>query len=209
MNRLLKNKFFPVGLVTFTVTTAYLAFGFYRVLWPYQEWFKPVSMIYALSLLVFTALVGLSNLYSVTAFILARRRKKSVSQWVAVGPAISFTILLGFAMAPLMPKFLPSGSYLKPFNSETWIHDNATMMMGGITERQKMLGDVIENILPGKTRNEIIRLLGLSSDDSNQKALLYYLGPARGDFFGLEVEWLIIELDAGGHYQNFSLFRED
>ena len=80
---------------------------------------------------------------------------------------------------------------------------------GGITERQKMLGDVVENILPGKTRNEIIVLLGLSSDDSYQPTLLYFLGPARADFFGVEVEWLIIHLDSSGHYEKYVVFRED
>jgi hypothetical protein len=72
-----------------------------------------------------------------------------------------------------------------------------------------MLGDVVENILPGKSRNEIIRLLGLSSDDSNQSTLLFYLGPARGDFFGVEVEWLEVYLDLSGNFEKYEVFRED
>lgn len=128
---------------------------------------------------------------------------------VAMGPTISFTILAGLMLTPLMLKFLPSGSHIRPFNSEVWISDQSTEMQNGINERQKMLGDVVENILPEKSRNKIIRLLGLSSDDSNQPTLLYYLGPARGDFYGIEVEWLKIHLDSSGNFQKYEVFRKD
>ena len=209
MNRLLKNKFLKIFLVTFCITTLYLSFGFYRTLWPYQNWFKAVSATYAFSLLLFIALIAVSNLYSLIALIWAKVKKSKINPLVAMGPAISFTILLGFALAPLMPRFLPNGSHLKAFDSELWIQENSMESKEGITERQKMLGDLIENILPGKTRNEVIRLLGLSSDDSNQPALLYYLGPARGDFYGMEVEWLNIYFGPSGLYEKQKVFRED
>ena len=209
MSRLIKNKYFQVSLVTFVITTLYLSFGFFRSLWPYQHWFKAVSTTYALSLLLFLALIAVSNLYSLAALITAKIKKKKINPLVTLGPTISVTILLGFAMAPYMPKFLPSGSHLQSFDSELWISENSTEMKDGINERQKMLGDVVEHILPGKTRNEIIMLLGLSSDDSNQPALLYYLGPARADFFEVEVEWLNIYFDPSGHYERYTVFRED
>ena len=209
MNRLIKNRYVQVCLVTFVITTLYLSFGFFRSLWPYQNWFKAVSTTYALSLLFFIALIATSNLYSLVALIWAKVKKKKINPLVAIGPTISFTILVGFAVAPFMPKFLPSGSHMLPFDSEVWIGDHSTESNDGITERQKMLGDVVENILPGKTRNDIIRLLGLSSDDSHQPALLYYLGPARGDFIGVEVEWLNIYFDPTGHYEKYVVFRED
>ena len=103
---------------------------------------------------------------------------------VVVGPAISFTILVGYAVASYI-QVLPNGSHLQAFDSEIWIaNDYSILDREEITNRQKMLGDVVENILPGKSRNEIIKLLGLSSDDSLQPTLLFYLGPARGAFFG-------------------------
>ncbi len=209
MNRLLKNKYFQVFLVTSFITALYLSFGFFRSLWPYQNWFKAVSATYALSLLLFFVLVVASNVYSLIALILAKVKKKEVNPLVTMGPTISFTILVGFALAPSMPKFLPSGSHIQVFDSDSWIGEDSMESKGGITTRQKMLGDVVENILPGRTRNEIIRLLGLSSDDSNQPALLYFLGPARGDFFGVEVEWLNIYFDPSGHYEKYVIFRED
>ena len=209
MNLPLNNKYFRVSLITFGVTALYLAFGFFRSLWPYQIWFKPVSITYALSLFLFIVLIIISSLYSLIAWVLAKKRNKDLHPAVAIGPAISLTILIGFLSAPYMPKFLPSGSHLQPFNSDLWIADDSTVMRKGINDRQKMLGDVVENILPGKSRNEIIRLLGLSSDDSNQPTLLFYLGPARGDFFGVEVEWLEVYLDLSGNFEKYEVFRED
>lgn len=127
---------------------------------------------------------------------------------IAIGPAISLTLIFIWSMKPYIPSFLPSGSHLQPFNSELWIADDSTIAREGITNRQKMLGDVVKNILPGKSRNEIIRLLGLSSDDSLQPTLRFYLGPARGAFFG-EVEWLKVYLDHSGYFKNYEVFRED
>lgn len=209
MNLPINNRYLKTFLITCTLTTLYLAFGFFRSLWPYQSWFKVVSTTYALSLLLFIVLVVVANVYSLFALFRSKIKKIEIHPASVIGPALSFTILAGFACAPFMPDFLPSGSHLRPFNSEAWIDEHSMEPKGGITERQKMLGDVVDTILPGKSRNEIIRLLGLSSDDSNQPALLYYLGPARGDFFGVEVEWLDITLDSTGHYEKHTVFRED
>jgi len=209
MNLLPRNKSIKVALITFGMTSLYLAFGFFRSLWPYQNWFKPVSITYALSLYLFIALIIISNLYSLISWILTKRKNRALNPAIAIGPIISFTIFIGLLCAPYMPKFLPSGSHLQPFNSELWIADDSTIIREGITNRQKMLGDVIENILPGKSRNEIIKLLGLSSDDSSQPTLLFYLGPARGDFFGAEVEWLEVYLDLSENFKKYEVFRED
>lgn len=208
MNLPPNSKYFKVSLITFGVTSLYLAFGFFRSLWPYQNWFKPVSTTYALSLFLFIAVIIISSLYSLINWFLSKRRNKDLNPAIAIGPVISFTILIGLLCAPYMPKFLPSGSHLKPFNSELWIADDSTIMREGINDRQKMLGDVVENILPGKSRNEIIRHLGLSSDDSLQPTLRFYLGPARGHFWVLE-EWLEVYLDSSGHFAKYEIFWDD
>lgn len=203
MNLLLKNKFVNVALITFGVTTLYWALGFYRYLWPYQDWFQPVSAIYSLSVFLFIAFIFISLLYSLVAWIPAKKRNHDLNPAVAIGPTFSLTLLIIFLFVPYMPKFLPNGSHLQAFNSELWIADDSTVVKEGITTRQKMLGDVVENILPGKSRNEIIKLLGLSSDDSNQPTLLFYLGPARGDSSGIEIERLKVYLDPSGHFQKY------
>jgi hypothetical protein len=209
MNLLKKYKYLTVFLVSSGLTSLYLAFGFFRSLWPYQIWFKDIAAIYASTLFPFLIFVVAINVYSLAALIWAKVKKMTMHPIVAIGPAISFTILVGFVLAPYMPSFLPSGSHLQTFDSELWIADDSTVAREGITNRQKMLGDVVENILPGKSRNGIIRLLGLSSDDSHQSTLLFYLGPARGDFFGVEMEWLKVHLDSSGNFEKHEVFRND
>ena len=206
MNLPLNNKYFRVSLITFGITALYLAFGFFESLRPYQSWFQPVSMAYAVSFLLFPALIIALGLYSFVAWILAKWRNKDLNSAVVIGPTISLTILILFLCAPYMPKFLPNGSHLQPFDSDLWIADDSIVVRDGITNRQKMLGDVIENVLPGKSRNEIIRLLGLSSDDSNQPTLRFYLGPARRDFMGVQAEWLKVYLDPSGHFAKYEVY---
>ena len=210
MNLLLKNKFIRVTLITFGATLLYWVFGFYFIhLLPYQYWFKTVSQFYATSVLFFFALVILSNLYSVIAFVRAKWNNRKIPSIVAIGPAISLTILVLWGIKPYLPKPLPNGSYLQSFDSDIWIADDSTVQKSGITDRQKMLGDVVEHVLPGKSRNEIIRLLGLSSDDSNQETLNYYLGPTRGDLSGIHTEFLRVHFDTSAHYKDHSIFTRD
>jgi len=199
----LNSKYFRVSLITFGATSSFLAFGFFKTLWPYQSWFQPVSKVYQISLIVFSVFIVICNLYSLITWVLSKRRSKSLNTAVAIGPTISVTILFLYVCSPYMPQFLPNGSHLQPFNSELWIADNSIIVNDGITDRQKMLGDVVENVLPGKSRNEIIRLLGLSSDDSDQPTLLFYLGPARGDSSGIEVEHLRVYLDHSGKFEKY------
>jgi hypothetical protein len=209
MNLPPKNNFAKVALITFGATLFYWSFGVYLIhLLPYQHGFQPASEVYAKSGLFFFGLVALSNLYTVIAFIRAKWSRKEMHPIIAIGPAISLTLMIIWNIKPYIPSFLPTGSHLQSFNSELWIADDSTIAREGITVRQKMLGDVTENILPGKSRNKIIRLLGLSSDDSLQPTLRFYLGPARGAFFG-EVEWLNVYLDHSGHFKNYEVFRED
>jgi hypothetical protein len=206
MNLLPNNKYLKVSLITFGITTLYLAFGFYETQWPYQSWFQPVSMTYTISLyFLFPALIVIFGLYSLIAWIMAKQRNKDLKSAVVIGPTISVTILILYVCSPYLPTFLPNGSHSQPFDSETWIADDSILARDGITNRQKMLGDVVENVLPGKSGNEIIRLMGLSSDDTNQPTLLFYLGPARGDSSGIEVERLRVHLDPSGNFEKYEL----
>lgn len=216
MNLQPNNNYLKVSLLTFGITSLYLAFGFYETLWPYQSWFRPVSVVYAISLYwVFPALVAIFSLYSLIAWIRAKRSNKELKYAVVIGPAISATILILYISSPYMPKFLPNGSHSQSFVSDLWIADDSTLVRDGITNRQKMLGDVIKRVLPGKTKNEIIRHLGLTSedknhpslDDQNQPALVFYLGPARRDSMGSQAEYLKVYLDPSGHYIKYKHYQ--
>ena len=149
----------------------------------------------------FFSFVALANLYSLIAFTRSKWKRKEIKPLIIIGPAISLMILVLFALKPYIPQILPSGSHILQFDSDSWIADDSVIVNDGITTRQKMVGDVVNRVLPGKTRNKIIRLLGLSSDDSNQATLNYYLGPARGDFPGMHIEFLKVHFDLSDHYK--------
>ena len=105
---------------------------------------------------------------------------------------------------------LPTGSYESQFNSTIWqATESAQWVETGITARQGMLGDVVENVLPGTNREEIERLLGTTRDTpyfrSTGRDMIYLLGPERDSLFVLDSEWLLIWLNDGGEFERFEV----
>ena len=110
-------------------------------------------------------------------------------------------------------KLLPESYELK-FESELW-KDNASLNFDKndlITVRQKMLGDLVNNYFIGKTRKELISLLGESSSkmdpDGNGPVLSYPTGPERDSYMAIDYEWLIIEFDKLSKYKRY-IIRTD
>ncbi len=87
------------------------------------------------------------------------------------------------------------------FDSVVWQKDESTPLPKDlVTARQKMLKDVIENVLPGESSEEITAVLGPSTRTSHFKGrydLIYMLGPQRDSLMGLDYEWLLIHLKNG------------
>ena len=75
-----------------------------------------------------------------------------------------------------------------------------------------MLKDVIEKILPGKSRQEIESALGPSLEthyfSSLDKDLIYYLGPERDGFFTIDSEWLLIWVDEDGKFKRYRIAND-
>ncbi len=107
---------------------------------------------------------------------------------------LCFWVLLG----TLLPHNLPTGSDLLKFDSIAWtIDESKPLPKNLVTTRQKMLKDVVENVLPSKSKDEIVRLLGTQTQTSNFKGmydLIYVLGPQRDSLMGMDYEWLLIHL---------------
>lgn len=83
------------------------------------------------------------------------------------------------------------------FNAEVWKDPMSYKYRAhDITERQKMLDSVLK-VINGKSRNEIIDLLGSAEDTGyfreSGRDLLYILGPERG--IGVDMEWLLLWFD--------------
>lgn len=103
---------------------------------------------------------------------------------------------------------LPPGSDLLKFDQIVWKTNKATITAQASvpTERQKMLKDVVQNVLPNKTREEIINLLGPSTETSHFKRmydLIYVLGPERNGY-RIDFEWLLIHLEKG-KFKSYSI----
>jgi len=96
----------------------------------------------------------------------------------------------------------------RKFNSEIWRDPNSVLHVSyDITPRQKMIDDVVENILPGSTQDEIESLLGKSRNTSyfseSKRDSIYMLGPERG--FGVDSEWLLIWFDDSGKFERYQI----
>ena len=112
------------------------------------------------------------------------------------------------SVTALNNRLLPPGSYGQRFDPDLWRRINATPAAGAITPRQKMVGDVVKNILPGRSRNEIEELLG-PSEEKNETELVYNLGRIRGALFPLGDEWLVITLDASARFKSYEVSKDD
>lgn len=105
---------------------------------------------------------------------------------------------------------LPAGSDRRAFEPADWTADHSSeARKGDVTVRQQMLRDVVTRILPGKTRNEIERLLGPSLVTpyfkDTKRDLIYILGPERSSYFKIDSEWLLIWLDAQGRFDHYRI----
>jgi hypothetical protein len=108
---------------------------------------------------------------------------------------------------------LPSGSHLQRFDSAQWKDEAASESAGGdISVRQKMLGDVVGNVLPGRDRRELEEMLGPSLDTlyfaNTGRDLIYLLGRERDSMFGVDSEWLLIWLDASGRFERYQVWTD-
>jgi hypothetical protein len=98
-------------------------------------------------------------------------------------------------------RHLPKGSYEKPFDEILWRSpEGLEADKAGVTPRQKMLGDLVDKNLIGKSGKEIIVLLGEPSTkmdpDGAGSALSYPTGFERGSYMRIDSEWLLIYFDS-------------
>ncbi len=96
-----------------------------------------------------------------------------------------------------------------PFDSAVW---RATPSDGTHDAvRLRMVDDFLANHGPvGRTRTEIVALLGESDDTSyfSDFDMVYHLGLERGGAFSIDSEWLVIRLDSDGVVTEARLVRD-
>ncbi|WP_342349061.1 hypothetical protein [uncultured Nitrospira sp.] len=161
-------------------------------------------------------IILLFGFISLIRLVIAKGRNNLPSKFSIVGVSLllSFIILtpLIFAVHRYIPRALPTGSDTKIFDSAIWKSESSTDWNGGITVREKMLKEVIEKILPGKSRQDIENALGPSLEtpyfSSLDKDLIYYLGPERDGLFNIDSEWLLIWIDEEGNFKRYMIAND-
>lgn len=124
---------------------------------------------------------------------------------------VSFALAVGLLRA--LPRPLPTGSHLQSFDGAVWRDPrSAQYVEGDITPRQKMLADVVKNVLPGRRRAALEEILGSSLETpyfkSSGRDLIYVLGPQRDSYFAIDSEWLLIWLDKDGRFERYAIVTD-
>jgi len=177
---------------------------------PYTEVFNRILEVSGIVvvLMVFSGLIG--AFVSPVGMVIYKFKGKPFPAWVFIGPALLFaTFLFLFAKQLIGPPSLPRGSYQEEFDSEIWSSKTSIKLKNRITDREKMLGSIVEDRLPGKTRMEIEALLGASEKETRFLKLkpdfIYSLGPKSNSFIPLDSEWLLIWLDRQENYKSYKI----
>jgi hypothetical protein len=139
------------------------------------------------------------------------RRSHGAYVFIGCVGLASFALAVGLLRA--LPSPLPTGSHRQSFDRAVW-HDprSAEYRDGDATPRQKMLADVVRNVLPGRTRVELEEILGPSLNTSYFKGkgrdLIYMLGPQRDSYITIDSEWLLIWLDKDGRFERYTIAND-
>ncbi len=125
------------------------------------------------------------------------------------------TILILALAFPMLvsqtPRGLPAGSFADKFDATVWGQD--TSVHGPeVTARQRMLGDVIANVVMNKYKSEIISQLGQPNRVNAFRAanwdLIYATGPQRDAYIPVDYEWLLIWFGPNGRVSRYEIWSD-
>ncbi len=169
------------------------------------------------TLFVFTPLLmlfALGTLISIIIILIRKfKKRKQLPLFLSICIIFAF-MLVSSAIVVFAPESeFPTGSNLMKFNPDVWKTEKAQIWPeNGPSTREKMLKDLVKNVLPGKSRAEIETLLGPSLEtdyfQSIDKDLIYYMGPERDNYMALDSEWLLIWLDENGIFQKYKIVND-
>ena len=195
-----------VLLILATLPVLYFAIAILR------HWIPSVgeSALYFYYLFSMPVVLIVLLIMGVVAFFL---RKPTMRRRLLI---LSITGFIAFGAALLadwlLQRGLPTGSFARRFDSARWKDPrSASYVKGDITPRQKMLGDVVNHVLPGRSRAEIDALLGPSLQTGyfveTHRDLIYMTGPERS-FVSIDSEWLLIWLDDSGRFERYEIVTD-
>ena len=133
---------------------------------------------------------ALTSIYFLIKSLIKKGKINSISR------TSSYLFLLSFIVFPItymFPKPLPTGSFDLTFSKTLWKKSELGSDSIQITNRQKMLGDLINIVLPGKSEAEIIKLLGEPEHrDIKKYKIIYELGAERDTFIPVSYKHLTL-----------------
>lgn len=103
---------------------------------------------------------------------------------------------------------MATGSHPQRFDRAIWqAPRSAEYVPRDVTPRQKMLADVVKNVLPGRTRAELEEMLGPTEKSVviGDHDLVYKLGPVPDFGFAFDSDWLLIWLDKDGRFERHAI----
>lgn len=174
------------------------------------------STVYLLAylplIILLSGLILAGALISVVIALIWRRRGRPLPAFVNAcwgatgGLALSWALI--FAPTWLAGYGVIVGSNFARFDPVSWRAPDATSWNDDTSARNKMLRHLVVGVLPGKSRDEVVALLGPSPETPYfagvDKDLIYPLGPREG-FFGNESEWLLIWFDDEGRFERYEV----
>ncbi len=154
------------------------------------------SLPLAVGALAWVALRGLAAAYGGT-----QPRGQALGR--ALGAAGGLAVFAAtIALGAWTTRGLPLGSHAEAFRSERWREAGSRRSLRDLTPRQKMVGDLVRRVLPGRGRADIVALLGEAGDalqGGSDGQLVFHLGAKRGPL-APDDEWLVIELDEADRF---------
>jgi hypothetical protein len=137
------------------------------------------------------------------SFIL--KNKKTLLKKISIASLAATFILIsnltfGIIVRKIILNDLPYGSNYMKFNADLWKESGDST----VEIRQKMLKDLLKNILPGKSIFEIKTLLG-KPDRIDENVISYVTGMSRISVFSVDMEVLMIFFDENQIFKNYKI----
>ncbi len=188
----------------------FLFFGFMVI----PQWFRPFSPQFLVWLIALPFIVIALIVLGVWGIVGIRQTNNTKEQ--SSPRHIFFTQIAGAGLSWFAVSIMIAyGTHFlynhQKFNSAVWKDPHSIRYVSyDLTPRQRMIDDVVKNILPGSTKDEIEKQLGESTKtgyfSSSERDLIYILGAERG--FSVDSEWLLIWFDDSGNFEHYDIVTD-
>jgi outer membrane protein assembly factor BamE (lipoprotein component of BamABCDE complex) len=198
---------------TYCIFLLFIYFGSTTI----PEWFYrflPLSLVWLLFSIVVAATLILIGVWGIIGFLQSKVSKRQVTSKHVSFVQISVAGLLAFGVSIAIANQTYFFYAHQKFNSGIWQDSNSISHIGEeLTQRQRMVDDVVENILPGKNKDEIEALLGkplyTSRNVQNKFYLNYKVGPEfESTILPTEPQYLLIFFDDSGNFTEYAIIHQ-